>query len=168
MDKIVIINKFKLSDKVWKNLEKHHKNPEMTVEQIIDKFNGFEGKLIAIFPFNKGSIKLENPSNQSLILYVRSENGNVNSFIKDQFSFIGYDFGICEEATNYSSIFNEVLFGSIPELTCYTKFLNHNLLFQDIHTVQEYARVHHQLSLQGKDVEWEEYMNVYKIWKYCE
>lgn len=80
---------------------------------------------------------------------------------------VGFDYGICQEnGTNYSSIFNEILFGKVSELTSFYELLNDNLLFDSEGLVNEYVSMHHKCSQEGKDVEWEEYMEVFKIYKY--
>lgn len=80
---------------------------------------------------------------------------------------VGFDYGILEEITcTYSSIFHEVLFGKMDELVLYIDKLNEHLLFPTKDFAEDYFRTHHKLSLEGKDVEHEEYMEIYEIWKY--
>lgn len=171
MNNIAILSKFSDLSSVWSNLKRSNKSKGMNVEIVVDKFNGFEGELISLFPFDKATNYLDDfqemLSEQRLILYVKSDTNKIDSFIEDNFAFAGFDFGICEkDATNYSSIFNEVLFGIVPELIQYQDRLNENLLFQEKALANEYALQHNQLLKLGKDVEHEDYMNIFEIWKF--
>jgi hypothetical protein len=66
----------------------------------------------------------------------------------------------------YSSIFNEVLFGNLAKLNDFYNVLNSHLLFTSKDIAQKYASIHHELLENGADVENDEDMEIYNIWKY--
>ena len=148
---------------------------ELSVEQILNKYQGFEGELIALFSIEEDS-QLNNiiekcleikSSNNYLMLSVISDFQVIPSIISEQTLLVGYDVGVCEkEKTIYSSIFNEILFGSLNELIIYKQFLNEHLLFPNKSWAEKYVKLHNELSSLGKDVEDYEEMNIYEIWKY--
>ncbi len=107
--------------------------------------------------------ELENMS----LFYVTSEGSEIPEKFKSKFSFLRYDFAICEEdGTAYSSICQEVFSRHIPELTAYERKLNDKGLFPTEELAQEYAETHHDMDLRGKDVELEDCMRVHKVWKF--
>jgi hypothetical protein len=173
MHNIVLIEKYGVSSSCWSYLQKNNAIPEVSVEEIVSKYQGFEGELIYIFSANENNIKdilvstlsVSVPSH-FLLIHVISNSRVVPQFIKGEGFKCGYDVGVCEqEKTIYSSIFNEILFGHLHELVTYKNFLNENLLFPDKTLAEDYVRLHNQLSAQGKGVEDYEEMIVYEIWK---
>lgn len=174
-DKIVLIKKYNSSNFFWQNLVRKKKIIQLSVEEVVNKYEGFEGELIFSFSTNKEFSNAEkkiiqehkniSDKNNYLTLYITS-NIDIPFNLKNYFFQIGYDYGICEEdKTIYSSIFNEILFGSIEDLIFYREQLNEHLLFSNKFLAKKYAQLHHQLLIEGKDVE-NEQMQIYEIWKY--
>ena len=175
MHKIILVERYTPSSFYWTNLIKNKKNLELSVEQVLDKYQGFEGELIDFFHVKKSEDELNHiiksliktkTSSRRLILHVISDYETVPSFLSNHAFFVGYDIGVCEEEkTVYSSIFNEILFGHTVELIEFHKSLNQNFLFPDKSLAEKYVNVHNELSVQGKDVEDYEEMVIYGIWK---
>lgn len=178
MHKFFLIEKYSSSCSFWKNIIKGNKVEEMSVEEVINKYQGFEGKLLSYFLLenrdndwllnNKISKSLENrKTHNCLLLHLLSGDSKMLEFYKKHTHFVGYDIGICEddETSIYSSIFNEVLFGNIKELIDYKNSLNENLLFQSRSLAEQYVQQHDELSMQRKDVEDYFKMTIYEVWK---
>lgn len=176
MYNLILIEKHLQSGFFWPNLLKDKKIEELSVEEILNKYQGFEGDLISFFTIkgNEDQLKknieqfsqLQKLSNCQL-LYVITGPDAMPSHLKEQALFVGYDVGVCEEEkTIYSSIFNEVLFGHLEELFSYKDYLNENLLFPHKFLAKEYVNLHNELSIQGKSVEDYEEMTIYEIWKH--
>ena len=101
------------------------------------------------------------------LLHIISNPSKMPSFLKDQAMKLGYDVGVCnEEATLYSSIFHEIIFGYFDELISYKDLLNKDFLFPDKATAEKYVDLHNQMSAQGKHVEDYMEMIIYEIWKH--
>ncbi len=152
----VIIKKYGPSSFCWPNLIR--KKNELSVLQILDTYQGFEGELIDILPIKE---EIKNSNN---ILHVFSGEF-LPSFLNNPAIKVGYDVGVCEEETTYSSIFNEILFGKLKELTDFKDLLNENLLFPDKSIAEKYICLHNTLSALGIDVEDYQKLNIYEIWK---
>lgn len=176
MHDLVLIEKFSPSSDCWPNLIRDKTILELSVEEIVNKYQGFEGELIDIFKVEENRKELEKFINQSLelkklsncsLLYVISGSDVMPPSLREQAIFVGYDIGACdEEKTIYSSIFNEVLFGGYDELVNYKNLLNENLLFSDKATAKRYVDLHNQMSAQGKNVEDYMEMIIYEVWKH--
>ena len=176
MHDLVLIEKFSPSSDCWKNLVRDKKISDLSVEQIINKYQGFEGELVEIYKVEENSKKLAKFITQSLelknlsnclLLHVLSGSNVMPPFLRERVVFLGYDIGACdEEKTIYSSIFNEVLFGGYDELVDCKDLLNQNLLFPDKVKAERYVRLHNQMSAQGKNVEDYMEMIIYEIWKH--
>lgn len=176
MHDLVLIEKFSPSDGCWQNLIRDKKILELSVEEILNKYQGFEGELICILKIEENKQELKGFINQCLelkklsnclLLHVISGSDVMPSFLKEQAIFMGYDVGVCDkEQTIYSSIFNEVLFGGYNELIAYKDLLNENLLFPDKATAERYVDLHNEMSAQGKNVEDYMEMVIYEIWKH--
>lgn len=170
MNGIVIIKKYTDDCFFWPNLFKKNQIAELSISEIINKYQGFEGELISLFPIEESCIDLSEITNSFIdftILYITSNGNEVPFCIKNQFVHVGYDFGVCEEDQSiYSSIFNEILFGSVEQLISWKQKLNDHFLFETRFLAKNYASLHHQLLLEGKDVEEDENMNIYEIWKW--
>ena len=144
----------------------------MSVEDIVEKYHGFEGESIDFLPMEINPLELEEIWKKNCqkpgfsILIVLPSNGDLN-FLENKASFLGYDYGICEEDKSiYSSIFNEILFGNILELISYKDRLNESFLFPSAPLTEKFVQLHHELLLKGKDVEADEDMKIFGIWKY--
>lgn len=165
--KCLIIKKYNASSFFWNNLIK--KTPQFfSTEEIVQNYQGFEGE-VKYFSNLKNFEDLNGESNitsnEALLFLIRSECPSLQ-FIRDRSEKMGYDYGICEgEQAIYSSIFNEILFGTQVELVQYRNLLNGNLIFPSQNIAEEYAKEHHELLLRNRDVESDEDMNVYEIWK---
>ncbi len=176
MHDLVLIEKFSPSNDCWPNLIKDKKILDLSVEEIINKYQGFEGELISIFKVEENRQELKEFITQCselkklsscLLLHVISGSGVMPSSLREEAVFVGYDIGACdEEKTIYSSIFNEVLFGGYDELIAYKDLLNENLLFPDKVMAERYVDLHNQMSAQGKNVEDYMEMIIYEIWKH--
>ncbi len=172
----VLLEQFSPSSECWQYLIRKKKIQDLTVEEVVKSYQGFEGELISIFSSDVEIVNVEayinlevnvNGFDNRRLIYVVSEPEVPPSLLKKQPVFMGYDVGVCdEEKTIYSSIFNEVIFGNLVDLVNFKKFLNKNLLFPESLFAIEYVEMHDQLSAQGKDVEDYEKMVIYEIWKY--
>src|ERR1700733_10668771 len=169
----LLLKKFSSSSDCWKNLIQK-KSSELSVEEVIDKYQGFEGEIVRFYHVADidsaiEKIKKENvlrTKNNFKLLHVLSVLETTPSNLKDEAVFVGYEVGICEEGeTIFSSIFNEILFGNIAELVAYRSMLNDNLLFPDRLLAEKYIHDHQNLSSQGKDVEDYFEFSIYEIWK---
>lgn len=149
----------------------------MAVEDVINKYQGFEGKILSYFPIENENQLSKNEMDEFLqfqklpnciLLHLISGNSRMSDshFYQDPI-FMGFDVGICEdvETSVYSSIFNEVLFGNIKELVDYKCYLNENFLFQNRPAAAQYVDLHNGLSKLGKDVEDYFEMTIYEVWK---
>lgn len=175
MSNIILVEKYLRTDDCWAYLLKMNKVPGLTVEQVLNRYQGFEGEDIACYqtsesdPEFKEKIDLLDESLSSknyLFLYV-SLTENVNSSISDIAVKVGFDIGICEEdITIYSSVFNEILFGYYDELAAFQNNLNENFLFPDRESAEKYLEVHRQMAEEGKGVEQGVKMTIYEIWKF--
>ena len=176
MHSLVLIEKISSICDCWTNLIKKNKLPELSVEAVVNCYQGFEGELILFYSVKevKSEIKkiieqyLELKSlGNCLLLYVISCSDIGPLFLKDQMVFSGYDVGVCEEEkTIYSSVFNEILFGNIAELVAFKCHLNVGLLFPTYSLANNYVDIHNEMSAQGRDVEDYEEMIIYEIWRY--
>jgi hypothetical protein len=176
MTKLVILNKYSNSSYCWHNLEKKMKIAELSVEQVLSQYQGFEGDLIEMLPIKedvgeqKEVIKkcktfYSNPKH--VVLFIVSSGDSLPKFLQATTHFVGCDIGICEEdKTIYSSVFNEILFGNVPELISQQKKLNENWLFPEILSAEKYVALHEMLAGQGEDVEDYEKLAIYEIWQY--
>jgi hypothetical protein len=176
MHVIILIKKYSNSCFFWPNLIRKKRIAALSVEQIIDKYQGFEGDLVFLISNNENEfvlnevfnehLKIKNADN-FLLLHLFSGNQTTPILLKEHAIPLGYDVGICEEAkTIYSSIFNEVLFGNINELIFYAGLLNDNFLFPNKSIAEKYISLHSRLSAEKKDVEDYEKMVIYEVWKH--
>lgn len=174
MHDLVLIEKFSSVSDCWSNLVRDKQVPDLSVEEIINKYQGFEGELISIFKFMENGEEFKKNISQSLelkklgncvLLHVISDFDVAPSDLSEQAVFMGYDIGACnEEKTIYSSVFNEILFGGYKELVDYNSLLNEHLLFSDKNTAEKYVDLHNQMSALGKNVEDYFEMIIYEIW----
>lgn len=172
---LALIERYSKSSFYWPNLVKQKKIPNLSVEQILQQYQGFEGELIAYFPKISDEKELE----ESISKCLKIKDGNplfvmllINSNLDTEFPIdqkkffiMGYDVGIFGEQI-YSSIFNEIIFGYFEKLIEYKKFLNEHYLFFDHSLTSKYLELHNKMSEQGKGVEDYQKMNIYQIWKY--
>ena len=176
MHKLVLIERDPPSYDSWPSLIKKKRIPELSVEEVVSKYQGFEGELVCLFEIKKNITELKAMIDECLklkklgscfILHVISSPDTMPSFLMDQTIKLGYDVGVCEEEkTVYSSIFHEIIFGYFDELIAYKDSLNENLLFPDRSLAEKYVSLHNEMSAHGKDVEDYEPMTIYEIWKH--
>lgn len=177
MSKVILVERYSPVSFFWENLLKWNRLTEFSVEEVIRKYQGFEGDLIFFLKDSNDFCSLEdikekykryeNFEGRSLMC-VSTEEAH-SSFILEKTYLVGYDVGVCEEEkTLYSSIFNEIIFGNLNELITWKNFLNENLLFSDKKLAENYLSVHNVLSIQGKSVEDYEEMKIYEIRKFTE
>jgi hypothetical protein len=176
MSAVILTERYNQASRFWPNLLKRKRISDFSVEQILDKYQGFEGELMIFFNINSSTTKLEieeifdknlceDKKHKFLLLYIISDFENIFSFLNEDTLKVGYDVGVCEEECIYSSIINEVLFGNVEKLIKYKEFLNEHFLFPDRSIAEQYVKLHDQLSIEGEDVEDYMKMNVYEIWK---
>ena len=156
-------------------LETHNRVKELSVDQVVKKYQGFQGDLIRCAPLKDNKLELgediqyflnQGARENHLALCITENSLKIPQTYKNLVYFVGFDVGVCEqEKTIYSSLFNEVLFGNIDELIVYKDALNEHLLLPSEALALQYIITHDQLSAEGKDVEDYEKMNVYEIWK---
>ena len=172
MNRIVLIKKYSPYCQFWPNLLRKKQIAEFSIEEILKKYQGFEGEIVSSFPINKlDNNFFENTSkfNDFSLLCIFSKNIDIPILIEKLFTPVGYDFGVCEEDQSiYSSLFNEILFGSHKTLISWKNKLNVHFLFETRSLAENYASLHHQLLLEGQDVEDDDVMKIYEIWKYKE
>ena len=166
---IAIVEKIDEDCFFWERLLRKNSN----AKEIIYKYSGFEGDLKACFDDDyiekKGStssegVKKSYSSKDSARMLIVSVLEDKTSIFADRSIFLGYEFGIFDKDSDaYSSIFHEVLFGSIAELTRFKKKLNDNGLFQTTSILNEYMKTHQQLYLNGFDVEHDDLLSPFII-----
>lgn len=177
MNKIILVKKYSPESICWQNLFRKKAIKELTVECIVSKYQGFEGDSVLFYTFvgsNSGFDLIVNkykesikPLGDDLLICACLINSIRPDYLENNFTQVGFDFGVCEEdRTIYSSIFNEILFGCVTELVCYRDYLNEHLLFSNLNFAKNYAIDHHKLYLQGKDIEEDNDMNIFEIWKF--
>jgi hypothetical protein len=159
----------------WPSLLQKKKIPELSVQEAVAKYQGFEGELVSFFEIHEDMIEYAKKLDECLrlkqlgscfLLHIISSPSEMPSFLKDHAVKLGYDVGVCdEEKTIYSSIFHEIIFGYFDELVSYKDLLNENLLLPDRSSAENYVELHNELSAQGKGVEDYEIMTIYEIWK---
>ena len=176
MHNILLLERYLPSSFFWPNLIKDIRIDNLSVEELLDKYKGFEGTLISYFEVDN-SFEFQQKIDQCLeikkiasclLLHIISHPNIMPNSLKEQALLVGYDVGVCscDEEAIYSSIFNEILFGHLDELVAFKGLLNENFLFPDRTLAEKYVRVHDELSSQGKDVEDYFKMTIYEIWKF--
>lgn len=177
MHSIVLIEMHLPSGPFWPNLLKDKRVEGLSIQEIINKYQGFEGDLISFFDAYDNELEIKQFINENLglkkiepnyrLLHVLSDNDKIPLFLREQTKKMGYDVGVCkEEWTIYSSIFHEILFGSVDELVAYKECLNEHFLFPSREIAEEYVIIHHEMSQLGKDVEDYMEMNIYEVWEH--
>lgn len=176
MNKIIVIERHSKSSFFWPNLERKKRISELSVEQVLNKYQGFNGELITFFEIPEKITKLDlsgvinkillNNKKNDYLIFIISDSEEDFSYLGKGIQKVGYDVGFCEEdATLYSSISNEVLFGNIEKLILYKNFLNECFLFSNRSLAEKYVHLHDELSANGEDVEDYMPMYIYTIWK---
>jgi hypothetical protein len=174
MHKLILIEKYLPTSFFWSNLVKDKKIQGLSVEELLEKYQGFEGELVFYFQLNGNIELLEKNIGECLelkilgkctLLHVIDAPNTMPPSLENQVTKLGYDVGVCDEKkTIYSSIFHEILFGHHEELVVYKEQLNENFLFETQCIANKYVKMHDELSAQGKSVEDYEKMTVYEIW----
>lgn len=175
MHMLILIERDPSSYATWPSLIQKKKIPGLSVQELVSKYQGFEGELVCFFEVKGNTPEFKKKLDEYLqmrklgscfLLHVISSPSEMPSFLENQAIKLGYDVGVCEEeATLYSSIFHEVIFGYFDELITYKDLLNENLLFPDRSLAERYVETHNELSAQGKDVEDYMEMIIYEVWK---
>lgn len=158
MQAIVLIEKHPTDSVLQRNCTKH--KPKECLNAVFDSYKGFEGQIISYVTIDESitpqSIQplaeLQLMGNCSL-LYLTSEKNITIDWIKNLTVLVGYEVGGLDQESAYSSIINEVLFGSVDSLTIFKEVLNENLLFPSRSLAGDYVKVHNQMSALGEDVE---------------
>lgn len=179
MHNIIVIEKYGESSFFWPNLLRLKQIKELSVNDLLIKYQGFEGDLLYMASFESQQNKTnalteiireqhdEIKENKCAVLHVLSESDAIPNVLFEEAIHLGYDVGVCEkEKTIYSSIFNEILFGNLSELMDFKNVLNENFLFPNILVAKKYIKIHAELSRKGKGVEDYEDMLAYNMWKH--
>lgn len=171
MRKFILVEKYTSSSFCWLNLVRKKNLTQNTIEEVIEKYQGFEGDSVTFFSINElnnNITKIKQGTNKENCFLLHISNNKIDKKKEQPENFIkiGYDFGVCEEEkTIYSSIFNEILFGSMNDLVSFIEVLNESLLFPNRVIAEKYANLHQKLLDEGDDVEAED-MSIYEVWKY--
>ena len=105
MYQIILIERY-LPSSFLANLVKSKRIAELTVEQILYKYQGFEGELIDRFLIGDDEIELKKiilkcleikNSNNYFMLHVFSGSETVPQYSRDQTIQVGYDVGVCQK-----------------------------------------------------------------------
>jgi hypothetical protein len=176
--KILVIEKIEKFKFFIIHLRKQNTFSNLSVEQVLKKYDGFEGACLECISEKQGSKILDSicikllgslgrNKNNFILLYLGVPGKKIPTFINEHFYFAGYEYGfIKDEINTYSSIFNEILFGDISELISFNKRLNQALLFDDLKTATDYLHTHQKLSKEGKEVSYEKDMRLFEVWKF--
>ncbi len=154
MHELVLIERSPSYYKTWPSLEKTI--PELSVETIVDKYQGFEGDLIDHFLVENDVADYKQKLDEFLrykdlencfLLHLISNQTLTPSQLQTQADSLGYDIGFCngKNLAVYSSIFHEILFGHINELVTYKNLLNKELLFPSKEVAENYVRLHDEM-----------------------
>ncbi|MBU4510160.1 hypothetical protein KJ830_03825 [bacterium] len=170
----ILLNK-KYSNKhpYFKNSKKEH------LSELFERYNGFEGECLYFFQTDnemkinenidqaKKKIKNIDASEYLLLLCIKiQEPEKIQQKIDIKSIKLGYDFGILVDQDElYSSILQEIIFGHEDELKIFKEKLNDNFLFSVYEEAIQYRKKHHQLAMEEKNVEIEDDMEIYKIYK---
>ena len=170
---IAIVNRYTPSSSCWPNLVRKKKLDALSIEEVLIKYQGFEGEIDSIYVINPSQDGLVDIIDKTkflencFILRDVLTDSEMSELLKEQSFQVGYDYGTFgEEKSVYSSIFNEILFGNVVELVSFKDTLNQHLLFPDRTSAEKYAQRHHELLKAAKDVEDDRGMSIYEIWKY--
>ncbi len=173
----IVVKKYDDTFPFWNKLIEKAYFLNLPIEQIIKEYCGFEGTCLKFLEkeniFEKKLTLTEeyveilnNKKKSTHILYLNTQKNYPPNLFTHNFIFLGYEYGFFQDKFNYySSIFHEILFGFIEELLDYKKFLNKSLLFHSYEVAEEYAKLHHTLLEEKKDVEIDQEMSIYEIWK---
>lgn len=176
MHYLVLLEKFTPVSDCWPQLLRTNAT-SYGMDTVIHKYNGFEGETVSVHSVGTDIVKykkclnecfqLKKMSDCLLLHVVTADRDNEDFCGKESSQFMGFDIGNCEEdATLYSSIFNEALFGGYDELIAYNGLLNEALLISDKAIAQSYVDLHNRMSSEGKNVEDYMEMKIYQIWKH--
>ncbi|MFI5344191.1 MAG: hypothetical protein ACHQUC_08225 [Chlamydiales bacterium] len=175
MNKIILIERDASIYASWKNLLRKKRVRDLSVEEVVRKYKGFEGEIIELYEIkeNDNDLKKEVEELSKLknlgicfLLFISSNSKIIPPYVELNGVKLGYDVGVCaeEEDEIYSSIFHEILFGIVEELIEFKEMLNDNFLFSYKSIAEKYLKVHNEMSIRGKDVEDYMPMVIYEIW----
>ncbi|MDP1834324.1 MAG: hypothetical protein Q8K75_00195 [Chlamydiales bacterium] len=168
MHAIVLIEKHP-TDSVFRSNCARQK-PKEFVSAVFEGYKGFEGQVISYLEVDgnlsarsiQPLVDMSSTGDRSL-MYVASEINVTPEWIKDLTVQVGYDIGGLDQESVYSSIINEVLFGSLHSLTTFQGMLNKNFLFPNLSLSEDYVKAHNQMAALGEDVEDFFDMTIYQI-----
>jgi len=177
MHELVLIERDPSSYKSWPGLIKKKKILDRSVEEVVDKYQGFEGDLVSYYLVENDLEEYKSKLSEYLkyknlascfILHLLSGSTTQPSFLQTQAIKVGYDVGFCDGETLaiYSSIFHEILFGHFEELIDYKEKLNGSFLFPSRDIAEAYVRLHDKMSAKGKEVEDIVEMTIYEVWRH--
>ena len=131
-------------------------NSGIVCQEVVSKYQGFEGELVCFFEIKENANDFKKMEDECLalkklgscfLLHVLSSPSGMPFFLTEQAIKLGYDVGVCEENTIYSSIFHEILFGIVEELVIYKNLLNEKFLFPNRFLAEKYVKEHNQMSV---------------------
>ncbi|MGK5594135.1 MAG: hypothetical protein ACSNEK_02100 [Parachlamydiaceae bacterium] len=176
MKEVILIERYSPAYEWWSSIVKFNRVLNLTPEQLVKKYKGFEGSLINYFSNEEDSDQLlgfygqyiefqKNSPGLSLLHLFAGETAAPS--LEQIATKVGYDVGFlcCKSNNIYSSIFNEILLGDQEELVAYREHLNKHLLFDAPSFADEYVVQHKWLEDKGRDVE-QDPMIVYEVWEH--
>ncbi|HEY5235966.1 MAG TPA: hypothetical protein VIJ14_07300, partial [Rhabdochlamydiaceae bacterium] len=104
MHNIILIERNPPSYASWPSLKQKKRIPELSVEEVISKYQGFEGELVCFFEVKEGVTEFKKTMDEFLklkqlgscfLLHVLSGSSEMPSLLKDQAIKMGYDVGVC-------------------------------------------------------------------------
>lgn len=179
MFKVILVERDANSFSTWKNLDSNKMMPNLSVVEIMKKYQGFTGEIVDYIEINEKQIDFERRLKELLqlkklgscfLLFVISQPDLMPKHLEDYAVKLGYEVGDCMERVSeiYCSIFHEILFGTVAELIEFRSVLNEGFLFPDRSTAEKYVTIHNEMSAQGRPVEDFMPMIIYEIWEYNE
>jgi hypothetical protein len=176
MHMLILIERDPRSYATWPSLIQKKRIPDLSVQELVSRYQGFEGELVCFFEVQGNTPEFKEQLDECLrmkklgscfLLHVISSPSEMPSFLRGQAIKLGYDVGACDkEATLFSSIFHEIIFGYFDELIAYKDLLNKQFLFPEKSLAEKYVEAHNELSAQGKGVEDYMEMVIYEVWKH--
>jgi hypothetical protein len=174
MHELILIEKFPNYSDYFPNLAGNKTIPNFPEEEMVNKYQGFDGEFSSLFFTVKDKDELNKiierclraKVSDYLLLYAISSPGSIHTQFQKKGVLMGFDVGVhASEKAIYSSIYNEILFGIINELISYKETLNEHLLFSDRHIAEKYLNALNEISSKREYIKDLGEMKIYEIWK---
>ena len=175
MKNLLLLKRYSKTSALWGNLVKSKTSLTLTTQELLTKYAGFEGESIyfsEITSINNFKEKINEllelkKSEHGRLFFITDIDEDLSLFpLHEHAHKVGYEVGTFDDDDSFfSSIFHEILFGKLEELTHFTNLLNKNLLFPDVSTAKNYIKEHSTLSQLGKSVEDYMPLKIYEIWE---